>query len=80
LKGASKFENGERGGLNLLQMIHITPWWWWHGGIQQFAKMAKWEIVDYVKKLKLWMSIANDQERFWDGDLHKKCSPLCGLG
>ena len=38
--------------------------WWWQSLIQSFAKIAKWEIVDYVKKLKLWMSIALDQERF----------------
>ena len=44
-----------------LEMTRGDERWWWNGGIQQFANLAKWEIVDYVKKLKLWMSIANDQ-------------------
>jgi hypothetical protein len=49
--------------------------WWWKSLIQRFAKIDKWEIVTYVKKLQLWLSIANDQERIWHGDLYKKCSP-----
>jgi hypothetical protein len=61
LKGASKFENGERGGLDLLQMIHITHWWWWNLEIQRIAIFVKCEIVVHNKKSQLCMSIVIDQ-------------------
>ena len=54
---AMKFENCERDGLDLLQMIHITHWWWWNFKIKRIAKIAKWEIVEIVKKSQLCLSI-----------------------
>ena len=72
---AMKFENCERDGLDLLHMIHITHWWWWNFKIKRIAKIAKWEIVEIVKKSQLCLSIVLNLGGICNGGLYKSCSP-----
>ena len=80
LNWVKKFENCERDGLDFLQMIHITHWWWWKFKIKRIAKVAKWEIVEIVKKYQLCLSIVLNLGWICTGGLYQSCSPWSVLG
>jgi hypothetical protein len=46
-------KNGDRDGLDLLQMIHNTHWWWWQSKIKRIAKLQKGMILVLLQSLIL---------------------------
>jgi hypothetical protein len=57
---AKWFQNLKWVGLDELQMTRDTHWWWWHCKNKRNANFAKCEIVGFVKKSQLCMSIVFD--------------------